>query len=383
MDEAGASQAATGAAGAVRPDAAQRALFNVAPGGVFAIAPDGKLHQLSLLKGFDFLTAPAVFLPANARATGLIGVDNYIYAATVGRCGGVPDGIWTTDTSNPGKSVTAWKPEGVTLAGTVGPAFGTDGRIYVATGDGGSANGSYSASVVSLEPKTLSVKDSFSAGKSGFVTSPVVIRYKGRDLVAALNGDGKLYLLDGASPGGKDHKTALSVSAKFASFSGGYTPGALASWQSADGATWILVPVAGPLAADAKFPAANGPVTKGAIVAFKIVDVNGAPSLAAGWVSRDMTSPLPPMVINGVVFAVGSGLYYGAESSLTAAQRRQRSAPAVLYALDGVSGAELWNSGTILSTPSYSGGISSVFSTVFMTTTDNTLWAFGFPQDKM
>jgi hypothetical protein len=82
------------------------------------------------------------------------------------------------------------------------------------------------------------------------------------------------------------------------------------------------------------------------------------------------------------VFAVGSGEYHSSDASLTAAQRAQRSKPAVLYAMDGTTGKELWNSGSTLTSYVHSGGLSSLFGTIYLTTSDNTLWAFGLPQDK-
>ena len=45
-----------------------------------------------------------------------------------------------------------------------------------------------------------------------------------------------------------------------------------------------------------------------------------------------------------MVFAISSGEFHGA-GTLTAAQRAQRSTPAVLYALDAATGKTLWSSG--------------------------------------
>lgn len=93
-------------------------------------------------------------------------------------------------------------------------------------------------------------------------------------------------------------------------------------------------------------------------------------------------SPVPPIIVNGVVFALSSGEYHPSDASMTAAQRAEHSVPAVLYALDAMTGKELWNSGTALPSYVHSGGISLSFSTIYMTTSDDTLWSFGFPQDK-
>ena len=58
---------------------------------------------------------------------------------------------------------------------------------------------------------------------------------------------------------------------------------ALASWQDSDGTRWVLAPAGGTAAASAGFANTNGDVNSGAIVAFKVVEQNGAPALEPGW----------------------------------------------------------------------------------------------------
>jgi outer membrane protein assembly factor BamB len=286
-----------------------------------------------------------------------------LYASTSNACGGTA-GVWALDLATPEKTVTVWKTNGGAVAGTAGPAIGSDGTLYAATADGDYTPAAFSNSVVALEAKTLKMLDLFTPGKSDFVSSPVVMNHNGKDLIAVVNKDGKMYLLDGASLGGADHKTPLSVSAKFANITTAL-PGALASWQDTDKTQWVLASVSGPPAAGSGFQAANGSVTSGAIVAFKVVDQGGKPALQPGWVSRDIASPLPPIVVNGVVFAAGAG----------------PQGKAVLYALDGATGRELLNSGNAM-TAAPKGALSEQFGTVYVQTADNILWSFGFPQDK-
>ena len=57
-----------------------------------------------------------------------------------------------------------------------------------------------------------------------------------------------------------------------------------------------------------KFAEANGAASDGAIVAFKVEDQGGKPSLTPQWVSRDMLSPASPVTANGLVFALSTGL---------------------------------------------------------------------------
>jgi len=79
-----------------------------------------------------------------------------------------------------------------------------------------------------------------------------------------------------------------------------------------------------------------------------------------------------------VVFAVASG---EASAATPAAQRAQRSTPAVLYALDAATGKQLWTSGRAI-TSTIRGGLSAGGGTVFVPGSDSTLYAFGFEIEK-
>lgn len=349
--------------------------------GVYAVGVDGMLHQMSMQQGFDVAMQPVKFLPANANAAGLIVVDNVAYATTANGCGGAANGVWAVDMGSPAKTVTSWSTNGGNVAGTAGAAFGTGGTVYAATTDGEYSPASFSDSVVALEAKTLKLRDYFTPGKSEFNASPVVFAYKGRDLLAASNRDGRLYLLDGAALGGADHRTPLAVTAKFTSNTTDYAPGALASWVDSSGTRWVLAPVAGAIDGGAGFASANGAVTNGAVVAFKVTEQGGKPTLTPAWVSRDIASPVTPIVVNGVVLALASGEFHSGDANLTAAQRAQRSQPAVLYALDASTGKELWNSGkTITSFSPHTAGLAMSTGQVYVVTYDNTIYAFGFEE---
>jgi outer membrane protein assembly factor BamB len=163
------------------------------------------------------------------------------------------------------------------------------------------------------------------------------------------------------------------------STAGDFIPGALATWQDAAGTRWILAPTAGPVPADANLPASNGAVTNGAIVAWKVVEQNGAAALEPGWVSRDLVSPLTPLAINGVVFAVSSGEMRAKDGKPTAAQRAKGSAPAMVYALDAATGKELWNSGKTITSFTHGGGLAGGAGQIYLGTHDGTLYSFGFP----
>ncbi|MFN7920854.1 MAG: hypothetical protein U0Q16_12200 [Bryobacteraceae bacterium] len=321
---------------------------------VDTVTVDGKFHAMYVSNGEE-PEAAVQFVPANANAVGLLVFDNVAYVATVNGCGGVTNGLWALDLKT--KAVSSWKSNGSPV-GQYGFAAGPEGMLYVAAGN----------EVTALEPGTLRVTGTYNAG-SALTSSPVVFDNKGKDLVAVTAADGALRLLDG---------TSLKEVAKTAPFSSGdFSGGALASWQDASNARWILAPAGGASAGGAGF-SGNGDVKSGAIVAWKVVDKDGGAALEPGWVSRDMMSPLAPIVVNGVVFAVASGEYRTKDASMSAAARAQRSSKAVLYALDPSSGKELWNSGATITSFVTTGGMSAGGGRVYVGGHDGTQYAFGF-----
>ena len=181
--------------------------------------------------------------------------------------------------------------------------------------------------MVALEPKSLKLRDHFTA-EPAFTTAPVAFRFKDRALLAAGNSDGRVYLLDAKTPGGPDHRTPLARSA------------------SSTGAAERCARRSGHLGRHRRHTLAAralGHRHRGVQGCRR----DGALSLEPGWTSRAIASPLPPTILNDVVFAVASGLPPG-DAKETAAERIKRAGPAVLYALDGRTGKELWNSGTAI-----------------------------------
>lgn len=314
--------------------------FARAPSFVYAISSDGMLHALYVSNG-DEPNPPVPFLPAGANAQGLIVVDNVAYAATSQGCGGAANGLWALDLAS--KEVHTWKSNSGSVAGSAGAAVDSDGTLYVTT-EGGE--------LVALEPKTLAPKQVYSSGGAAFTSSPVIFQHNDKTLIAAASKDGRMHLLDTAALSKPLATSPANSGAEF-------IPGALASWQDAAGTRWILAPAAT------------------AISAWKVVDQNGAASLQAGWTSTNMVSPLAPMIVNGVVFAVSSG-EVRSDGKMTAAQIAQRSSPAVLHALDADTGKELWNSGKTMASFIHGGGLAAGGSQMYLGTHDGTLYTFGF-----
>jgi outer membrane protein assembly factor BamB len=99
--------------------------------------------------------------------------------------------------------------------------------------------------------------------------------------------------------------------------------------------------------------------SKNSISAWKLE--GDSPALQTGWTSAEMASPIAPIVVNGVVFAVSN------------------SPNAVLHALDGATGKELWNSGRTMNAAVRVGGLSAIGSQVYIGASDGMIYAFGFP----
>ncbi len=297
------------------------------PASVYAISSDGRLHRLNTSTGDD-VVQPVSVLPPNAMVYGLNMADNVIYAATGHECNGAADAVWAVDVVADPLKVTSFRLSGAS-SGLGGPVLGADGTVYVQSSD----------RLLALSPRDLQVKNSFS---SDSVISPLVFTYKNRDLMVTAGKDGRLNLLD------SDHLTPLYQTPA----AGAEIWGNLSSWQDADGTRWVLAPVWGP----------QRSAPNGSIVAFKVEEQNGKPILTQAWVSRDMSSPQPPVIASGVVFALSSG---------------KAGTHATLYALDAETGKELYSSRNLVIAPAALTGMTVANGRVYFGTTDGTFYAFG------
>ncbi|OLB63533.1 MAG: hypothetical protein AUI11_00980 [Acidobacteria bacterium 13_2_20CM_2_66_4] len=374
-------------------------------GGPFAIRPiyvlsgDGDLHAVNINTGDD-LMSPLKFLPPNGKPYSLAYVDNVIYTITGQGCGGNPNSVYSLDLNDPGHTVRYWRSGSGGLWGTAGPAIGSDGTVYAETGDGqyDPATNRYANSVVALTPKELKLKDWYTPSNAEWLfkrdldmnVTPVVFPYKGRDLIVGSGKEGRFFMLDSASLGGADHRTPLYrsdlISNEEVDFAGAGTWGSLASWEDSAGTRWVLAAVWGPKHPNAKFPISNGETNVGTIAAFKVEEKSGKTVLTNAWTSRNLLTPAAPAIANGVVFALATGEWVrqanDREGGLYQADARaQKSAPAVLYALDATSGKELWSSGNQVTSFTHNGELSIANGRVYFTTYDNTLYCFGIPME--
>jgi outer membrane protein assembly factor BamB len=142
--------------------------------------------------------------------------------------------------------------------------------------------------------------------------------------------------------------------------------------------------VLGPTGGDAavKIPVAYGATPHGGIVALKLKEKDGAPELEPAWLSRDMITAEPPVVSNGVVFVLAGGEFTGQANDevgglYNSPERIKRSVPAKLFALDAVTGKELYSSGDQIKSFLHQAGLSVAGDKVIFGTFDGTIYCFG------
>ena len=354
--------------------------------------PDGQFGRINVDDGSN-LQPPIDFLPPDSHAYSMNMADGTIYAVAKG-CNGKPDSVAAIDLSTPQPKTAAFDSR-VPLQALGGAAISTEGTVYVQSGNGeggDSSAGPAANSLIALSAKELKVTDyiTLPAGASrqetGMnITTPVLFNYKGRELVVTTGKDAQLYLLDAKALGGSDHKTPLAHTAALVKPDPKNADkgiwGNLASWEATDGTRYVLATVWGPLRDGFEAPANNGKAGNGSIVAFKLNEQNGQLSLEPAWTSQDLMSPDAPVISQGVVFALSNGRYKRkvkkSHGSIAIEASPAGSAHAVLYALDGATGKEIWSTGNQVAAAGSLSGLSIANSRIYFTTVDNTLQVFG------
>lgn len=292
---------------------------------IYLNTSDGKLRGLSLSTGDERLT-PTDFVTPFARNWSLNLIDDVVYSPTARGCGGAIANISAMDVSDPahphlsrlytsgGRPAGAWGRGGVVR----GPR-----GIIAQTADGlyDPAAGIFGETVMTLAPKELRIFDSFTPSNWKYLnsrdldlgsTNPVVFPFQARTLVATIAKEAVLYLLDANSLGGADHKTPLYQSARLGNdeemLGGRGVWGSIATAADPQGRRFLYVPMWGPLSASAPaFKFSYGDVPRGSIMAFQVSGEGDKLSLIPMWISRDMHVPDPPVVANGVVYAIATG----------------------------------------------------------------------------
>jgi len=120
-------------------------------------------------------------------------------------------------------------------------------------------------------------------------------------------------------------------------------------------------------------------------MAFKVEEKDGKPVLTPAWISRDMDVPEPPVVVNGMVFALSNGentqQLDNSGKILNSHDRASKpSGNAVLYSFDAATGKELYNSGNTIQEFTHFSGLGVSNGRVFMSTFASNVYAFGVKQ---
>jgi len=366
---------------------------------VYAISSDGDLHIVNSSTGQD-LIAPIKFLPPNSKVTAVNIHDNTVYATTSGDCDGYQNALYAIDLMNTSKPGASFGVRFGGFAGTGGSSIGNDGTVYVQAAYGsGDSMKNYHETVLALRAKTLQVKDYFTLpGKAVNQKSvaapgitPMVFSWKGRDLILAGGGDGRMYVLDSRSLGGADHRKPMfegdPVASRSKDYDGNGFRGTFSSWQDVDTQNrWIYVPLAGPPDKSTELPSVDGEPAGGSVAAFKINGSDAQPALQPLWVSREITSPAPPVIANGIVFALSTGtparIAKKNGEHYTVAEWQAMATHATLYALDALTGKQLYSSGDAVPGFSTTGGLAVANGRVYFATHDNTVYCFGLMKEQ-
>jgi outer membrane protein assembly factor BamB len=361
----------------------------VEPHPVYFLTGDGVLHKLNQSDGSE-MGEPIPFVPAGSVAQALNVSEDTVYTSSLAACG-QPAAVWSVDTADPAAKVKSIKL-GADAAGLEGVALGSDGMAFVQTKYGplDPGSGKFGGALVALD-KDLTVSQYFvvpqAEGKQADtpvnVTSPVVFAYKGTEFVVTANQDGRLYVLQGSAVGSDDHHHYISKSMVVPAMDGKTEGirGGLSSWEDTDGSRYLLVPVWGSLSAElqAAIPGTDAP--NGSIVAFKLEDKDGVATLTPAWVSRDLDSPVPPVIAKGVVFALANGKFSHSEERvhgvMTMRETPRKGTHATLYALDGVTGKEMYSTGDKVAAAGNLTGMSIANGRIYFATVDDTVQVFG------
>jgi len=366
------------------PAAADRWIGAPSPGGgfglkgIYVLTSDGYLHEQIMATGLDYAPPVKLVPTPTSKILGLNMNDKVVYTESTGSCAGASNAVYAIDLNTSQLLISSYPLNNLTPADIAGPVIGPDGTIYISTAPGTAAN-IHASSIIALSAKDLKPKDWFTISKADTLTAidmndvdhgqhlnltPIVISYKDKDWVAAAGKDGSIVLLDANSLGGADHHTPLTQTPSLSTTTPVKAWEGLASSQDKTGNLYLLASIAGPLTSEIKFPNSAGTPSHGSIVAFKIDTQGPAPVLSPLWVSHDLLNPAPPVIANGIAFALAGG---------------DIKHHATLFAFDLATGKQLFSSGDTISSYSQLSGLSVGDRHIFFTTHDNTLYSFGIP----
>jgi outer membrane protein assembly factor BamB len=365
---------------------------------LYVIAADGAFYGLDLGSG-AIRFGPVQFVASYAKAWSLSLVNGVVYTTLSQGCGGGLSGFYGIDVRDRHHPVVRQlllsNSDTAGIWGRGGPIVGDNGRVYGSTADGrfDPAAGDYSNTVISASLPNLDLLDYYLPPNWDYLrkkdldlgsASPVFFGWKNRRLIATGTKEAVVSLLDAESLGGADHQTTLFTSPQLANekgicCSGLGIWGGLSTSRDLQGQTWLYVPMGGPPSSTVTFPLTNGDTPHGSIMAFKVVaDAQTQnPKLEPAWISGDFDIPDPPIIANGVLFALATGenaVQRGGEKN-----RLLNTHPAVLRALDAATGKELFNSKDAIASWVHFSGLAIANGQIYVVDHESNVYAFGLP----
>jgi outer membrane protein assembly factor BamB len=381
---------------------------------IFALAYDGRLFGLDLGTGkINF--GPFQFVPPFSKPWSLNLSNGFVYTTTSQGCGDDRSGIYSMEVDN-ARHRLAYETlvrtgHGAGMWSRGGVAIGSNGVLYVPTGDGAfePSNGDYGSTFLATSTPALDVIDYFSPLNWNELNKKDLdlpsgghlwFAYQNYHLIVGGGKEAVVYLLNADSLGGKDHQTSLYVSPRLGNPSGVLEEkgiwGAPAIWKDEDGRPWIYITLWGETSEEVKKTGViNGSTPHGSIVAFKVeMDrFSKAPCLKLAWISPDVNLPDAPAVANGVLFVVGTGenprqdkilgkTDFKSEEEwkqnlLTTEERGAGTRPASLLALDAKTGKLLYQNTDAMKTWNHFGGVAIDDGKVYTVDHSSKLYCFG------
>jgi hypothetical protein len=390
---------------------------------IFLITSDGKLRGLNLSDGADRMT-PVSMVEPYARAWSLNLIDNVLYTTSGRGCGQLPAVAGVKPSVVPGSvsamdvsdlahpRLTRFYTSGNKYSGPWGRggvARGPDGTVITQTADGfyDPAAGDFGETVLKLAPKATRLLDSFTPSNWQFLNAKDldlgsatsdVFTFQNRTLIAVAGKEGFLYVLDAADLGGRpSHSTPLYKSPQLGNDAAeGRNPGqgawgAITTYETPDHKRFLYVPIWGPPAKNApQFKSTSGAAPHGSIMAFQVVADGEKVSLEPEWISHDMSVPDPPVVANGVLYAMQTGeqtiqspaYVHGTQDEINhnPLSAKYRSTPInnlILFAFDAETGKQLYSSEGIITDWVHFSEPVVALDKVFVVTHDAHIYAFG------
>ena len=408
-----------------------------ARGILYFVPSDGKLRGVSLADGSERM-APTEMVAPFARAWSLNLINDVVYTTSGRACGEITDpdspmlaarlldepydanarptdpsavtAVDVRDLARPevtrfylssGRPAAPW--------GRGGLARGPGDTVLFETSDGlfDPGAGSWADTLLQLAPKATRVVDSFTPENYRYIASkdlggsasPTVFPFGDKMIVAYGQKEGVLRLLDARNLGGKaanKHAKPLWESPQLGNdLAAGTDPsqgiwGAITTALTPSGKRFLYVPMWGPASVKAPvFPVTGGLAPHGMIMAFEVVEKDGAISAEPRWTSGDMIMVDPPTVANGVLYATSTGgqamqnprLPDGTRvANTTPLSIKNRSTPIdnlKLSAFDAETGKPLYSSKKLISDWVHFSEPVVALGKVFLTTHDGHVYAFG------